>query len=157
MPARRRELFSELALNGDGSPDPIGMIAFAQLNADLYETLSHIERQEDRTTDHQDVEDWLSKLPDSRLADYNERAKAWLDAYAWKLMAPEIARREEAARNSAIVQQIERATAWPKSLVQNVVGGFIATGIFFMLLVALYLTGLIDPSPADVASSVNGG
>ena len=133
------------------------MIAFAQLNADLYETLDHIERQQKRETDHADIEDWLNKLPDSRLADYEERARSWLMTFAWDILGPEIAEREEAARNSAIVQQIERATAWPKSLVQNVVGGFIATGIFFMLLVALYLTGLIDPSPADVASSVNGG
>lgn len=157
MPANDREVYQHFHVHGGASPEVIAL-AYAGYAKAKYDWVAHIEARRGTPPLPEEVDRWITDLPDSRLEDLRQDAIDFFDLAARAYMAAEIESAVETARdaavirevrasNQALVAQMRKATAFGSTFLSNLFVGIVASFAFSFLIIAASLIFTRDPSP----------
>jgi hypothetical protein len=175
MPASDREVFSYFGRDPDTALE-VDYLAFATFSSDKFDWMKKFEENRRRPPTPEEVELWISELPDSRLEDIRASAESTFDAAARAYLEDEIKERVEraiaesissnvresnealrlavSAHNDATLSRVRGFTSFRESWPTNVAIGVASSFVFALIIIAASLIYHRDPSPLAIVKAV---
>ncbi len=146
MPNTDREVFAYFRKDEDTSPE-VDALAYASYAFDKYEWMAKFEERTGKVPTPEEVELWISDLPDSRLDEIQRNALAFFRDTVSTYVEEAEAKAFQAGMQDAIVRRVEQATAFWRNLPGNLAVGIASSFVFALLLVLASIVFTKDPSP----------
>ena len=153
MPESDQEVFEHFRTDYGNSLE-IALLAYARYAQDKYEWVNQRLKNYGKAPTEQEVTNWITDLPNSRLGEIHAGAIATFrnaaEAYMKERMEEEVKRAVERSilnRVETVAQQVKDATSFRATWIPNVFVGVVASFVFTLIVLfgaAIYLR---DPSP----------
>lgn len=142
MPETDQEVFEHFR-SDYGDNLEIALLAYARYAQDKYDWVNHKLAHDGQAPSNDEIERWVSDLPNSRLAEIRNGAVSLFRDAAEEYMKPRIEEERAGAVESSIlgrvdaaVRRVERATSFWRNIVPNVIVA-VAASIVFSLVVLI--------------------
>lgn len=163
MPANDRDVYTHFGARTDDPPEVVAL-AYAGYAKAKYDWVAHMEAQTRKLPSAQEVDRWIAELPDSRLDELREAAIDFFDLAARAYMAPDIESAVAAARDGAIIHEmqasvsiVQAATSFRSTFFPNLLIGIVASFAFSLIIFGASLIFIHDPSPFALYRSMQPG
>jgi len=146
MPASDREVFDYFRRD-PRSPPAADALAYASFSFDKYEWMAKREEISGTAPTGEQVDQWISELPYSRLDEIQHNALEFFEQTLSDYVLPARADGYQAGKQDAIVSRVTEATSFWKNLPGNIAVGVVSSFAFAVILILASIVFNKDPSP----------
>lgn len=165
MPSSDREVYRYFEANVDTARE-IDYLAYAAFAVAKFDWFDKFATTQARAPTQDEVDAWISQLPDSRLDEIHDAAGQVFRTAAREYMAERMERAaqkavrdsvhaEIARHNKQIEEFVRSATSFSRNLIPNVGIGIISAFIFSVIIIIASLIFTRDPSPLALYKSID--
>jgi len=146
MPANDREVFAYFRRD-PSSPPAVDALAYASFSFDKYEWMAKRKEISGTAPTGEQVDQWISELPNSRLDEMQRSAFEFFQRTIAKYVLEARAEAYQAGKQDAIVSRVTEATSFWKNLPGNIAVGVVSSFAFAVILILASIVFNKDPSP----------
>jgi hypothetical protein len=146
MPANDEEVFAYFRRDPNSDP-AVDALAYASFSFDKYEWMAKREEIAGTAPTGEQVNQWISELPDSRLDEIQQTALEFFRRTVAIYISDARAEAYQAGKQDAIVSRVTEATSFWKNLPGNIAVGVVSSFAFAVILILAAVVFNKDPSP----------
>jgi hypothetical protein len=131
-----------------------GLVAFAVVEEQKIEWIKHWTKNNGGPPSSEEIQNWYKQLPPGAVLRAKGTAQSALELFSAEVITEDDKENRKEIEEGIIVSEIrDMKRFWPQFGV-NLAGGFISSVIFALLLVAITVIALKDPSPIGLMKNI---
>ena len=151
MPETDQEVFDHFRNVAGDKGREIAYLAYARYAQAKYDWVNKRQARTGQVATTAEVTEWIASLPNSALDDYHDGAIRTFQAAAEDYLKSRVAEERAQAVQASILDQVQRAT----SFWRTVLAGVVSTGFFTLIVIGGVVVYKLDPSVFGLIKSVS--